>query len=113
DSKEHCQHEERIDRVVSTRDHTDRRGGQGEGSNEAWDRAEGSSDEVIEDGHGGNARERFWQQDAETRESDELRTRNLDPESERRLVHRHEATRVKGDQEEVPPGLHHAEHGGW
>jgi hypothetical protein len=79
---------------------------------EAGQAAEAPAHEVVDERDRRHAHQRLRHEHAQRREAERLRRRRLHPESERRLVHRHDAAGVERPVEEVVPARAHRAHGG-
>ena len=106
-----AQRQQRIGVVVARDRDGDRRDGEHESGDEAGRAPPKAAREVIDERDRGDAHERLGHEDAPRMKAEDPGRERLDPERERRLVHRHQPTGVERVVEEVVPARAHRAHG--
>jgi hypothetical protein len=107
-SQQQSQGQGTINGNVAIGHHTDRTQRQSESRQQASYYPKVTSYQVIEQGHREHACQRLWHKHTEGAEAEKLGTSHLQPETQRRLVDRHEAAWIIGGKKESMPIVHHA-----
>ncbi len=107
-----AQHEQGVGVVVARDRDRHRRQRQREAGDEASEAAEAATHEVVHERHRRDPHQRLRNQQAHGVIAEHPHRQRLDPQGQRRLVHRHHPGTVEGRVQEVVPARAHRPHGG-